>query len=148
MALLLAAKSTSSGSSFLIILILIAVVGYFLLLRPQQKKARRQREQQHNIGVGDEIVTVGGIKGTVVAMDDQHVTIVTGHDTVGFAARDSAPHRITLVRQAVSRKVEPVVTEPPGPDVEDAATGDVDEGFDDEEYAPGDGKAAEGGGAG
>jgi preprotein translocase subunit YajC len=112
-ALLAAASSkkpaSSSSADFIIFLVLIAVVGYFLLIRPQKQRTRRQREQQSNIGVGDEVVTVGGIRGRVVAMDAEHVTIVSGEDTVGFAAAESQPHRLVLVRNAIARKVEPKV---------------------------------------
>jgi preprotein translocase subunit YajC len=116
-ALLLAATkkaSSSSSATFIVFLLLIAVVGYFLLIRPQKQRQRRQREQQSNIGVGDEVVTVGGIRGRVVAMDAEHVTVVTGEDTVGFAAADSQPHRIVLVRNAIARKIEPRVDPMPG----------------------------------
>jgi len=113
LSLLLAAssgKSTSSsgGATFIIFLVLIAFVGYFLLIRPQKQKQRRQREQQQQIGVGDEILTVGGIVGRVVAVDADRVTVVSGGDTVGFPAVGSEPTRLVLVRNAISRKLEPV----------------------------------------
>ena len=114
-ALLMAAakKPTSSGSStFIIFLVLIAVVGYFLLIRPQKQRQKRQREQQSNIGVGDEILTVGGIVGRVIALDGEHVTVLTGGDTVGFPAVGNEPTRLVLVRNAISRKIEPRVVEP------------------------------------
>ncbi len=114
-ALLVAAtkKPTSSGSStFIIFLVLIAVVGYFLLIRPQKQRQRRQREQQSNIGVGDEVLTVGGIVGRVIALDGEHVTILSGGDTVGFPAVGNEPTRLVLVRNAISRKIEPKVIEP------------------------------------
>jgi preprotein translocase subunit YajC len=101
-------KSTSgSSATFVIFLVLIAVVGYFLLIRPQKQKQRRQREQQSAVGVGDEILTVGGIVGRVVAVDADRVTIVSGGDTVGFPAAGNEPTRLVLVRNAVARKIEP-----------------------------------------
>ncbi len=113
-ALLAATKAKSSGgsSTFIIFLVLIAVVGYFLLIRPQKQKQRRQREQQSNIGVGDEVLTVGGIVGRVIALDGEHITILSGGDTVGFPAVGNEPTRLVLVRNAISRKVEPKVIEP------------------------------------
>ncbi|MGY0236217.1 preprotein translocase subunit YajC [Longispora urticae] len=52
------------------------IVGmYFLLIRPQQKRRREMAEQQRNIGIGDEIVTIGGLYGTVVALDDETMTL-------------------------------------------------------------------------
>lgn len=102
--------SSSSGSAtFIIFLVLIALVAYFLLIRPQKQKQRRQREQQSNIGVGDAILTVGGIVGKVIAMDAEHVTILSGEDTVGFPAVGNEPTRLVLVRNAIARKIEPRV---------------------------------------
>jgi preprotein translocase subunit YajC len=97
-------KPTSSGSSvtFVVILVVIGVVGYFFLLRPQQQKARRQRAEQSAIEVGDEIVTVGGIVGTVLDIDSERVTVLTGLDGGG-----GQPTRLVLVRNAVARKIEP-----------------------------------------
>ncbi|MDA8313355.1 MAG: preprotein translocase subunit YajC [Actinomycetota bacterium] len=128
---LLAASSgkttSSSGTTFIIFLVLIALVGYFLLIRPQKQKQRRQREQQSAISVGDEILTVGGIVGRVIALDADRVTILTGGDTVGFPAVGNEPTRLVLVRNAVSRKLEPPLptTSSDTPDdVADAEAGD------------------------
>ncbi len=109
-------KSSSSSTTFIVFLVLIALVGYFLLIRPQRQKQRRQREQQSAISVGDEVLTVGGIVGKVTAIDADRVTILTGGDTVGFAAAGSEPTRLVLVRNAIARKIEP-----PLPDVSSEA---------------------------
>ncbi|MGH8981887.1 MAG: preprotein translocase subunit YajC [Acidimicrobiales bacterium] len=106
---------SSGGTTFIIFLVLIALVGYFLLIRPQKQKQRRQREQQSQIGVGDEIITVGGIVGRVIAVDADRFTILSGGDTVGFPAVGNEPTRLVLVRNAISRKVDPpVVTDADG----------------------------------
>jgi preprotein translocase subunit YajC len=110
---LLAASSgttkSSGGSTFIIFLVLIAVVGYFLLIRPQKQKQRRQREQQQAVSVGDDVLTVGGIVGKVIAVDADRVTILSGGDTVGFAAAGNDPTRLVLVRSAIARKVDPPI---------------------------------------
>lgn len=128
--LLAAAKKTTSSSSgsatFIIFLVLIAVVAYFLLIRPQKQRQRRQREQQSNIGVGDDILTVGGIVGKVIAMDADHVTILSGGDTVGFPAVGNEPTRLVLVRNAIARKIEPRV-EPDPSDEDERVTAEDDD---------------------
>lgn len=56
-------------------LVFLFVVFYFLLIRPQQK---RQKEHQDMIGKlqkNDEVVTLGGIHGTVVGVADKTVTL-------------------------------------------------------------------------
>jgi len=112
-ALVAATSKSSSGSSitFVIFLVVIGVVGYFFLLRPQQQKARRQREAQSEIAVGDEVVTVGGIVGTVIEIDSQRATIISGAEADG----PGQPTRVVLVRNAIARKIEsPVAPEGTG----------------------------------
>jgi preprotein translocase subunit YajC len=54
------------------------VIMYFFMIRPQMKKAKEAKKFQDGIGVGDKIVTVGGIHGKVVEVDD--TTVVIGLD--------------------------------------------------------------------
>lgn len=70
---------------------------WLLLIRPQQQRVRRQRELVATLEVGDRVVTIGGIKGTVVGLDDEDARIEVAPGTV-----------LTLVRPAVSRKVDTV----------------------------------------
>jgi len=51
------------------------VAMYFLLIRPQQKRRREQQEMQNKVGVGAEVMTVGGLYGTIVDSDDESITI-------------------------------------------------------------------------
>lgn len=59
---------------FLPIILLIALM-YFLLIRPSNKRRREQLELQARLAPGDEIRTVGGLYGTIVATDTDTVTI-------------------------------------------------------------------------
>jgi preprotein translocase subunit YajC len=73
----LLATDSGGGSgllSFLPIVLIIAAM-YFLLIRPQSKRRRQSAEMQSQLGPGDEVQTVGGLFGTVVAVDDDSVTI-------------------------------------------------------------------------
>jgi len=103
-------KSSSSSFTFILFLVVIGLAGYFLLLRPQKQKARRQRAVQSDIGVGDEILTVGGIVGTVLDIDSERVTIVTGLDPTDPTASAGHPTRMVLVRNAIARKIEPLAS--------------------------------------
>ncbi|MGH9089238.1 MAG: preprotein translocase subunit YajC [Acidimicrobiales bacterium] len=111
---LLAASNTKKGgggsSLSFIFLIAIAVAGYFLFLRPRQQKARKQREMQSDVNEGDEVVTVGGIVGRILEMDGDRVHLLTGYHATPDLG-DSPPQRMTFVRNAISRKVEPPVAE-------------------------------------
>ena len=56
-------------------LVLIFVVFYFLLIRPQTKRQKEHRELVSKLGVGDEVVTAGGVLGKITAVKEQFVTI-------------------------------------------------------------------------
>ena len=64
-----------SGSGFaqFIPLILIFVIFYFFLIRPQQKRVKEHKLMTQNLKRGDEVLTSGGIIGTVdrVLEDDR-----------------------------------------------------------------------------
>lgn len=56
--------------SQILFLVLIFGVFYFFLIRPQQKKAKEEKVFRDNLSKGDKIVTIGGIFGTVEAIED------------------------------------------------------------------------------
>jgi preprotein translocase subunit YajC len=61
--------------------ILIAVVFYFVFFRPQQKQAKQHQTFLGALKKGDEVVTQGGLVGTVVLVEDRTVTIDVGAGT-------------------------------------------------------------------
>ena len=56
-------------------LILIFVVFYFLLIRPQQKQKKDHEEMVKNLARNDEVVTSGGIHGTIVNVKETSVVL-------------------------------------------------------------------------
>src|SRR3954471_705437 len=48
---------------------------YFMMIRPQQKRRREAQSMQSQLGPGNQIVTIGGLHGTVVSIDDDVVTL-------------------------------------------------------------------------
>ena len=54
-----------SGIAQFIPLILIFVIFYFFLIRPQQKKVKEHKIMVENLKRGDQVITSGGIIGTV-----------------------------------------------------------------------------------
>lgn len=65
------------GYSSLIFLILMFVVMYFILIRPQKKKDKEAKAMQGALQIGDEIVTIGGIVGLVVQVNEDTIVIET-----------------------------------------------------------------------
>lgn len=56
-------------------LILMLVVFYFLMIRPQQKRVKEHREMVNALKKGDEIVTNGGLGGTVTEVGDAYMKV-------------------------------------------------------------------------
>ncbi len=68
--LLMAGAPGGAGIGQFIPLILIIVVFYFFMIRPQLKKSKEQKKFRENIKKGDKIVTIGGIHGKIVDVND------------------------------------------------------------------------------
>ena len=64
------------------VIVLVALFGlmWFLLIRPQRRRAVEQLQMQDKLRTGDEILTAGGIHGTVKAIEEDivHVEIAPG----------------------------------------------------------------------
>jgi preprotein translocase subunit YajC len=58
--------------------VLIAVVFYFIFFRPQQKQQKEHQGFLAGIQKGIEVVTQGGLIGTVVQVEDRTVTLDVG----------------------------------------------------------------------
>ena len=121
---LLVATTTKKSSSILplIILVVIALAGYFLFLKPQQAKARAARANQGSgYMVGDEVQTIGGVVGTILEINGDRYTLLTGSVGSDGNLDGAQPTRIVFVRQAIARKLEPVadVAVEPDEDVHD-----------------------------
>ncbi len=61
-------------------IVLILLLMYFLMIRPQQKKQKEEQKMRNNLRVGDELTTIGGIKGRVVSIKDDTIMLETGND--------------------------------------------------------------------
>ena len=46
---------------------------YFLILRPQQKRMKEREAMVRAADIGDEVATVGGVIGTIVAEEDENI---------------------------------------------------------------------------
>ncbi|MEC0275541.1 preprotein translocase subunit YajC [Peribacillus frigoritolerans] len=56
-------------------LILMFVLFYFLLIRPQQKRQKATQNMQSSLKKGDKVATIGGMHGTIDAIDEQQIVI-------------------------------------------------------------------------
>jgi preprotein translocase subunit YajC len=56
-------------------LVLIVLVFYLFFIRPQMKKSKDQRKYRETIKKGDKIVTIGGIHGKIIEVQEKTFTI-------------------------------------------------------------------------
>ncbi|MFC0528478.1 preprotein translocase subunit YajC [Phytohabitans kaempferiae] len=59
----------------ILMIVLLFGVMYFMMIRPQQKRRREAEQMQSSLGPGAEVVTIGGLYGHVVSVDDDTVTL-------------------------------------------------------------------------
>jgi len=101
------------GASSLIFLVLLVGIFYFMLIRPQKRRVDQHRTLIESLGLGDEIVTIGGMFGTIKNIHDEDIELEIASGTV-----------IRIVKTAVARQVtEDIdeVEEPEEPPADDRA---------------------------
>lgn len=93
---IIAQEAASGGSplAFLLPLLILGGLFYVLLILPQRRRAKKLDELRKNIAIGDDVRTIGGILGTVVAEDDDSFTIDIGGQHMRIVKRAVA-ERIT-----------------------------------------------------
>ena len=107
----------------IVYIVVIFVAFYFLLIRPQQKRSKEQAVLLASLKVGDRIVTVGGLYGTIERLSEDIVDVRIADGVV-----------VEMSRAAIGRKVDTsghVIDEEPAeaPEIVPAkpASGDVEE---------------------
>lgn len=66
---------TGGGFSNIIFIGAIIVVFYFFMIRPQQKKIKDQKKFRESLTKGANVVTVGGLHGRIIAVEDTTVVL-------------------------------------------------------------------------
>ncbi len=74
---------------------------YLFLLRPNSKKKKEEAQMRNNLEIGDEITTIGGIVGRVVAIKDEEDAIIieTGSDRVKMKFRKWCISSVDTVKE-------------------------------------------------
>jgi preprotein translocase subunit YajC len=97
LAVVMAPRQGANGTFvFFLNMMAVVLIFYFLLIRPQRKERERQKQMIAAIGKGDEIVTSGGIIGTVIRAEEDRLIIKTGGET-----------KVTIERSRVAHTVSP-----------------------------------------
>ena len=82
------------GMSMILMIVVMIAIFYFLLIRPENKKKKAAAKMRSELAVGDEIITIGGVVGTICAVKEETIVIETSADRV----------RIEFTKWAVSTK--------------------------------------------
>ena len=88
-----AAPQAPSGLIQFAPMIFIFVIFYFLLIAPMRKRQKKTQEMLSRLKKGDEVVTTGGIFGTVDALNDERNFVIL---------RISDNTRIKIQRSAIA----------------------------------------------
>lgn len=83
--------------SLIVMMVVVIAIFYFLTIRPENKRKKEMEKMLSELAVGDQITTIGGIKGTICAVKEDTVVIESGADRV----------RIEMTKTAVGSKENP-----------------------------------------
>ena len=84
--------TTESYISLFFTLALMLVLLYFMIYRPQKKQEKKDAAMRAALEIGDQVTTIGGIVGRVVASKDDRFVLETGADRV----------KIRFIKNAIS----------------------------------------------
>ena len=74
--------TTESYLSLFFTLALMLVLLYFMIYRPQKKQEKKDAAMRAALEIGDQVTTIGGVIGRVVAIKDDTFVLETGADRV------------------------------------------------------------------
>ena len=55
--------------------VIVIAIFYFLIIMPQRKKEKQKQAMLNAVTKGDRVVTIGGLKGTIVGVDDKEDSV-------------------------------------------------------------------------
>lgn len=83
--------------SMIVMMVVVIAVFYFLTIRPENKRKKEMQKMLSELAVGDQVTTIGGIKGTICAVKEDTVVLESGADRV----------RIEMTKSAIGSKENP-----------------------------------------
>jgi preprotein translocase subunit YajC len=86
----------------------IALAFFLLIVLPQRRRTNAHRALLSSLHAGDEVITIGGILGTIRTLDDEKIQLEVADGVV-----------ITVARNAIAQMAAPAA------DVVDEGTGDA-----------------------
>ncbi len=99
-----APAQTEAGLLSLLPMIGILILFYFLLIRPQSKRAKEHKQMTEALQRGDEVITNGGILGTIMNVSESYVIIEISPEVEVTVLKSSVQ---TLLPKGTLRSIEP-----------------------------------------
>lgn len=115
---LLAKQAAGGGSQTMLLIVYIVIIVaamYFFMIRPNKSKQKKEEAMRNSIEVGNEILTIGGIFGKVVAVKEDSFVIETGPERAkiriakwsiqqNFSAKEPEPKEIIKAKKEKKEK--------------------------------------------
>jgi len=99
----LTSATTATQSSgmwvYYVIIAVMFIAMYFFSIRPQSKREKELKNLRDHLEIGDEIMTIGGVYGTVVRIKDDRVTIASS------AEKTKIEFNKTAISQVLNREI-------------------------------------------
>ena len=73
--ILLQAQGQGGGMGMIIMLVVLFAIMYSFMIRPQNKKQKEIQKFRNELTVGQEVVTIGGVYGTIKSIDEVANTV-------------------------------------------------------------------------
>lgn len=111
---LLESGDTTSGSglTMLIMLGVMFVFLYFFMIRPQKKQQQEEQNMRNGLAIGDEVTTIGGIIGKVIAIKDETFVLETTKDRTKIRFLKAAVRNIDVKAADIAASVLETQTVP------------------------------------
>jgi len=97
------ASGTSNPYASLGFILLIIVIFYLFFIRPQIKRTKDQKKFREALKKGDKVITIGGIHGKIIEVQDTTFTIEV-----------EGGNRLKMEKSAIATSVEDQIQQTPG----------------------------------
>lgn len=79
----------------IILMLAVFVIFWLVLILPEKKRKKKYQEMLQELKVNDEITTVGGVIGRIIALNDEEVVVESGPDRT----------KLRFSKNAISKKI-------------------------------------------
>lgn len=101
----------SQQATSIVMMVVLFGAMYFLMIRPQKKKDKEVKSMRDSLSQGDDVITIGGIHGKVVKVNDEVITLemAYGKQRINFSKWAIG----SVVKKGKETKIEEVIEELP-----------------------------------